>query len=163
MLVQGGVGTHNLAVGLSPLKQKAAELWEVLNEVDGTNPAPDQFHHDMRQYGKLDGKADLRCRATWERACIAMEATSMLKSFENTDLVLYLHRPDTAFGIAYRDQILEAVLAHKTGLLQIKNGLERLYCQPVEASDRQNAIEFFSYLAQTHEVADALPSLALAG
>jgi hypothetical protein len=148
---------------LKQLKQEAVELWEVLNEVDGTDSAPDQFRQDIRQYGKLDGKADLRCRVTWERACIAMEAASMLKSLENTDLVLYLHHPDTPFGIAYRDQILEAVLSHKTGLLQIKNGLERLYRQPVEATDRQNAIEFFSYLAQTHEVAGALSPLALAG
>lgn len=148
---------------LKQLKQEAAELWEVLNEVDGTDPAPDQFRHDIRQYGNLDGKSDLRCRTTWERACIAMEAASMLKSLENTDLVLYLLHPDTSFGTAYRDQILEAVLAHKTGLMQIRNGLERLYRQPVEATDRQDAIEFFSYLAQTHEVAGAFSPLALAG
>ncbi len=75
---------------LKQLKQEAIELWKILNEVDGTALALDQFRQDIRQYGKLNGKADLRCRATWERTCIAMEAASMLKSLENTDLVLYL-------------------------------------------------------------------------
>ncbi len=126
---------------LAQLKQQAHESWETLNLIDGAIPSPDQFRQEMRQYG------DLRCKVTWEQACIDLEAKWIVYGLENWALVRYFQKPDTIIGQQFNHQVLNVVLSYPRILEQIKQGLECLYYSPNAVDDRAIAVAFLQRLS----------------
>jgi hypothetical protein len=149
-----------MTLKLQQLKEEAYSSWETLNMLDGATLTPGQFKADIRRYG--NGR-DLRRKEVWLRACIQLEALWLLKGIENRDMVRHLLDPDTEISKAYNAEVLEAILQYPSGIEQIRNGLERLYYQPVRSSDMSVAVEFLNRIAQVQSVEIALPPLAIAG
>lgn len=131
---------------LQELKEEALSSWELINRLYGTVCTEQLFKADMRKYG------DLRRKATWERACIALEAHWVLKGLENRYIVDYFCHPDTPIGMAYNQEVLDVLLTFPTAIEQIKNGLERLYYDPRGAGDRQDAENFLKRLSSYEEL-----------
>ncbi len=142
---------------IQELKAEVRSSWEVANLTDGTPTVDSLFKTEIRKFG------DLRRKATWEAAAIALEARWLLGGAENRDLVEYFCAPDTPVGLEYNQEVLDYVLAHKDGLERIKNGLESLYLTPITPNDREYALSFLKRISGYEEIPDlALPMLALA-
>ncbi|MEP0958322.1 hypothetical protein NC995_17795 [Leptolyngbya sp. FACHB-1515] len=140
---------------LQDLKAEAQSSWETLNLLDGTELTAEAFQVVMRKFG------DLRHRSTWERICIQLEALWLLKGLENCDLIRTLAAPDTPIAQAYPAELLDAVLAHPSGLAQVKNGLQQLYSDPLTESDRICAMQFLKRISGYETIDLDLPEISL--
>lgn len=147
-------GEEAAVMKLRELKDEARSSWETLNLLDGTELTAEPFQLAMKKYG------DLRRRSTWERICIQLEALWLLKGLENCDLIRTLAVPDTPIAQAYSDELLDAILAHPSGLTQIKNGLQRLYADPLDERDRTCALQLLKRISSYEAITVDLPAIA---
>ena len=133
---------------LRELKTVAYETWSFLHELEDAILQPENFKTEIRRYG------DLRCKATWEKAYVALEAATLeYPSLENWQMVqMCFCRPDRAELIDYNNQVLGALLQFPDGLERIKAGLDRLYYQPSEPGDQQDALHLIQRLSELHQV-----------
>ena len=136
---------------LQDLKTEARLLWETLNLIDGTELTAEPFEVAMRK------KGDLRFRATWETAAVELEALCFLGGVDNCDLIRYLAQPDSPIAQAYPDRLLDAIVGHPAGLMQLQNGLKRLYADPLAPGDRECAWMVLKQLAECEVVNLELP------
>ncbi|MBT9317515.1 hypothetical protein [Leptothoe spongobia] len=133
---------------LQDLKTVTYETWSFLHELEDAVLQPDNFKAEIRQYG------DLRCKLTWEKAYVALEAATLeYPALENWQMVqMCFCRPDRAELIDYNDQVLGAFLQFPDGLERIQNGLEWLYYRPSELNDQQDARQLVQRLTDLHKV-----------
>ena len=119
-----------------------------MHELEDTVLQPENFKTEIRRYG------DLRCKSTWEKAYVALEAMTLeYPALENWQMVqMCFCRPDRAELINYNDQVLEAFLQFPDGLERIKDGLERLYYHPNEPGDQQDALQLVQRLTDLYRL-----------
>lgn len=143
---------------LSELKVVTYETWSFLHELEDAVLQPENFKSEIRQYG------DLRCKSTWEQAYVALEAATLkYPALENWQMIqMCFCRPDRAELINYNDQVLEAFLQFPDGLERIKDGLERLYYQPSESIDQEDALQLIKRLFNSYRVQAYLSDSRLA-
>lgn len=80
---------------------------------------------------------------------------------ENCDLIRTLAAPDTPIAQAYPTELLDAVLAHASGLAQVKNGLQRLYANPLSESDRICPMQILKQISGYEAIASDFPAIPL--
>lgn len=133
---------------LQALKTVTYETWSFLHELEDAVLQPENFQAEIRQYG------DLRCKSTWEKAYVALEAATLeYPALENWQVVqMCFCRPDRVELIDYNDQVLGAFLQFSDGLERIKDGLERLYYQPSEPGDQRDVLQLVQRLTDLHQV-----------
>jgi hypothetical protein len=146
-----------MGLKLKELKAEAYRLWQGMTIVYGVAHTPEQFKANMQHYG------DLRYKATWERACVVLEADIMLNATTAPrEVIEYFSHPDTPIGLNYLDQVLDIVLSYPHALESIKDGLKQLYYDPMAPGDRQDALDFLKRISGYQELGLELPTLSLA-
>jgi hypothetical protein len=139
---------------LEQLKQVTFQTWEFLNWQRDVTADFGDLLREVSQYGDLESKE------TWERAFVAIEATSLyypaLDGHQLIQLVFtHPHEPEL---IEYNDQILKQFLQFPSSLDRLEIGLEQLYYQPTSPGDRQDALTFLKRLAEVEEIKMEFPS-----
>lgn len=142
---------------IQELKAEVRSSWETLNLTDGTPTDEALYKAELRKFG------DLRCKSTWERAAISLEARWILGGLENRDIIHYFCAPDTPVGMVYNQAVLDELLLDSSALGRIKNGLESLYRSPWRAEDGEHAMSFLKRISgyQEGSVDPSLSAIAL--